>query len=172
MRSCWIGYSKRYQTNANQQPVPWYQQRKGWILLDVNWKRHVSHTCVFMNIIFPFLTQHCRGITGKNISLWKNIEVQSFVCTMIDIHGAVILYRQFNQHLKPQGWSKHTPLRTISQAPAPSLGYMWVYLALIWGKIDWRYLPELCQSPHFHSGSEHTLPVLGSGPWWSKVWKK
>lgn len=122
MRSCWIGYSKRYQTNANQQPVPWYQQRKGWILLDVNWKRHVSHTCVFMNIIFPFLTQHCRGITGKNISLWKNIEVQSFICTMIDIHGAVILYRQFHQTFKTTRLKQTYSSEGDQSSPSPITG--------------------------------------------------
>lgn len=44
--------------------------------------------------------QHCRGITGENISLWKNCEVQSFVYTMIDKHGAVISYSQFHQNKK------------------------------------------------------------------------
>ena len=57
-------------------------------------------------------------------------------------------------------------------SPSPITGIYVSIFGINMGKIDWRYLPELCQSPHFHSGSEHTLPVLGSGPWWSKVWKK
>ncbi len=47
-----------------------------------------------------FHFQHCRGITRENISLWKNWEVQSFVYTMIDNHGAVISYSQFHQNKK------------------------------------------------------------------------
>lgn len=133
------------------------------------WKRHVSHTSVFMNILFPF---HCRGITTENISLGKNSEVQSFVYTMIDIRGAVILYSQLHQNFKTTLVKQTHYSEGDQSSPRSNYSSFGIYVISFVINVEkssrrkvLRALPGLCQSPRFHSGSERTLPVSESGPW-------